>query len=135
MLSILRKPKMKIHVRKNAATVYRKRCSYGPYTFNPDWFFKLQKIEDQDIEVNTQYLFVDQFNTVPISNVSTEGLRIENHLVDHILNDERFGKGSCLHCGKVLILEAFKGIPKDKRSCPKCGAIGHIQSLISSKSF
>ena len=49
----------------------------------------LKQIEGMIVEVETEQLFKDQFNTVPVPNVSENGLRIMQNLVKEVIDDIR----------------------------------------------
>ena len=68
---------------------------------SPDWKRMMQAIQGQWIEVETDHLFEDQFNTVPIPGVSESGLRVMESDVAEIRNDARAGKSKCGWCGAV----------------------------------
>jgi len=65
--------KIYITVRNDASESYIRRESVA---VNWHWAETLSKIEGMRIEIETEFLFVNQFNTVPIKGVSDEGLRL-----------------------------------------------------------
>ena len=76
---------MKIKIMDNASGYYRSlqlcggrgnRCNI----FNEKWYEILKKIDGKTLEVETKYLFKDQFNTVPITDVSEQGSRIMGNM-------------------------------------------------------
>lgn len=110
----LSEDKMYLKISTNAHIKYRS-STLRPYrprdNFNSKWYDKLKAIAGKIIEVETDYLFYDQFNTVPIKNVSDKGLRIMMQSIDYVINDKRIDKMRCNYCGKVTI----KG-----NICPYC---------------
>jgi len=110
---------MKIKIKKNAHLIYRTRVNIPlGYNFNTKWYDTLQAIAGQEIEVETKYLFINQFNTIPIPNVSKNGLRIMIESVEYVIDDERYGKMKCQYCGNIQKIGAI---------CYKCYKTGYLQ--------
>lgn len=65
----------------------------------------MRRVDGQVLDVDTKYLFSDQFNTFPIPNVTKTGLRIFITDVEEILDDLRLGMGTCGYCDKCLPME------------------------------
>lgn len=65
--------KVFITVRKDASEAYQNRERIA---INWIWAETLAKVEGMRIEVETDYCFKNQFNTVPIKDVSEVGLRL-----------------------------------------------------------
>jgi hypothetical protein len=103
---------MKIQIKKDASSVYTRRqmVTHGGH-INYEWAKTLEKIEGKEIEVETHYLFRDQYNTPPIPGVSENGLRIMQESVEAVIDDIRPSKGRCSWCGAVT----------PERPCIKCG--------------
>ena len=82
---------MRIKIHEHAARRYVLSCyiSQGRPSLNFEWSKKIEQIEGEWLEVETDYLFSDQFNTVSIPGISDNGLRIMNVLVSEIENDAR----------------------------------------------
>jgi len=59
----------------------------------------LTRLADQEVEVETKYLFDDQYNTPPLDGVSENGLRIMERYVEAIIDDVRPGMVKCRWCG------------------------------------
>lgn len=93
---------MKIVVKTDAAEIYRQSCrilgKISPALFNYSWFQTLKAIEGKTLEVDTKYLFSDQFNTLPIKGLSENGLRIMADSVDEVIDDIRDNVGCCQFC-------------------------------------
>lgn len=100
---------MIIKIKKNASMIYIRNESM---TVNWIWAEMLEQIEGKFVEVETEYLFKDQFNTVPIPKVSESGMRIMESSVELVIDDIRPQKMSCHWCDKV----SDKGL-----SCEHCG--------------
>lgn len=88
---------MRIKLYQNAAANYVARCYKGAsptcgMLHSPKWSAMLKKVEGQWLEVETDYLFADQFNTVPIPGVSEDGMRIMAADVEEIEDDIRAGR-------------------------------------------
>lgn len=116
---------MKIVIKENASDIYLKRERFP----NMLWAETLSKIEGQTIEVETFYLFDNQYNTGPISGVTEQGLRIMDESVEKVIDDERIGKvkcswcgtsqpetDKCINCGKTEYIKQFK-IARRFREC------------------
>lgn len=67
---------------------------------NPS-FDPLNNIAGQWITVETDYLFTNQYNTVPFKGC-TNGVRVEDKDVEMIIEDARVGMGKCLYCGSMV---------------------------------
>lgn len=77
---------MKIKIFENAADQYRSICMTPDRagSFRQEYFDKLKEIEGKEIEVETKYLFRDQFNV--------EGLRVMARSVEKVIDDKRIGR-------------------------------------------
>ena len=84
---------MKIKIRKDAKAIYISSANSSLVDWR--WADILEKIAGKTIEVETEYLFKDQFNTVPIPGVAEKGLRIMQNLVEEVIDDVRPGKTKC----------------------------------------
>jgi hypothetical protein len=87
---------MKIKLTQEAASEYVRRCYKGAnprcgMLHNPQWAEMLRKVQGQWLDVETEYLFRDQFNTGPIAGVSEQGMRIDAASVAEIADDVRPG--------------------------------------------
>src|SRR5512139_3137075 len=79
---------MQVKVRKDARLAYIHGVPrFG--TVNWHWADLLKAVEGRIIEVETDYLFRDQFNTVPIPGVSESGLRLMNESIEAVIDDIR----------------------------------------------
>lgn len=88
---------MKIKLFPNAASEYVRRCyRHAPAScgrlHSPEFAAMLEKVNGQWLEIETDYLFADQFNTAPIEGVSELGLRVMAESVEQIEGDIRPGK-------------------------------------------
>jgi hypothetical protein len=104
--------------------VIRGKISRGHFTAS-GWYGKMERIRGKTVEVETKYLFRDQFNTVPIRGVSESGLRIMMKDVERIIDDARIGRSRCGWCG-----EHFES---GVLFCPHCGKGGYVTPLIGRK--
>ena len=106
---------MEIKIKDNAASLYAKKgCTV------PRWYDTLCKIEGMTLEVETEYLFRDQFNTVPVPGVSNCGLRIMAESVECVIDDVRPGKMRCNYCGKCQNKQSF---------CNHCGKETYLENF------
>lgn len=89
---------MKILIRENAANIFLTECEEtqnGHLTTQQiSWSKSLRKVQGQWLEVETEFLFQDQYNT-------TSGLHIMQKDVVDIEGDVREGKARCGWCGKT----------------------------------
>jgi rRNA maturation endonuclease Nob1 len=90
---------MKIKIKKDAKAIYI--GGGGRLPVNWEWVAILEKIAGTTIEVETDFLFKDQFNTVPVPGVAEKGLRIMQDVVEEVIDDVRPGKARCNWCGKI----------------------------------
>jgi len=117
---------MRIKINDNAARNYVHRCyrhahasAYGLH--RQDFMNMLSAIEGKWIEVETKFLFRDQFNTVPIPGVSELGMRIMQTEVVKIQNDIRRYWQRCGYCGKNVSI--------DYNVCNHCHRAGYLEPL------
>lgn len=94
---------MRVLIYKNAAANYHRRCYRKAHPacgmlHNPEWEKMLEKIEGTWVEVETEHLFADQFNTAPIPGVSETGMRLMIEDVEAIEDDVRDGVFKCGWC-------------------------------------
>ena len=113
---------MKIKIKKNASKLYLNPKYLGYYPFSRSYYNQLKMIDGKIIEVDTKYLFRNQFNTVPIKDVSKFGMRIMDYCVDKVINDKRIGMMRCQYCGKTVKWNI-------KKKCGHCGNIGYLEKL------
>lgn len=117
---------MRIKVQDNAAQNYITRCysKANPrcgMLHNPKWVETLKQVEGQWLEVETEHLFGDQFNTVPIPGVSDNGLRLMVQDISEIEDDVREGVIKCRWC---------YGYDHDNDGmCDKCGRGDYLHKL------
>lgn len=112
---------MKIKIKNNAHEIYKKRTlrPYKPLdNFNGEWYDKLKAITGKKIKIETEYLFKDQFNTVPIKGVSDIGMRIMAYCVEYVVNDTRINKVKCNWCGKISV---------SGKKCPYCNKNEYLE--------
>lgn len=117
---------MRVLVQKNAAENYFRRCyrhaspqAYGLH--RPEWVETLKAVEGQWLEVETEHLFSDQFNTAPIPGVSELGLRLMVEDIAAIEGDVRHGVVKCRWCG---------GYDRDgDGACDKCAKTDYLEPL------
>lgn len=121
---------MKIVLNSQASAIYVRSCyknasprAYGLH--NETFYNLLKKVDGQTLEVETNFLFIDQFNTAPIPGVSELGLRVMGNVVDKVIDDVRFGniinRYTGKQFGKVVIDENWEqwkkdNIPEDQMS-------------------
>ena len=91
----------------------------------------IRQSEGMLLDVDTEHLFSDQFNTMPIPGVSDNGLRVFAHDVDQIVDDVRLGMGNCTYCGKCSPTENANRFSLDM--CPHCNHRGIDPFVIGSK--
>lgn len=108
---------MKVKVREDAATAYRQRrviSQKQPYS--DAWVKTLEAVQGMTLEVETEYLFEDQFNTAPIEGISDTGLRLMSSDIEQVIDDARPGRMRCHWCGKNNQVAD---------TCPNCGKADH----------
>lgn len=82
---------MKIIIAEDAARYYRLTNIHKFGQYSQEHYDKLEKLQNQELEVETTHLFADQFNVGPIHNISTNGMRIMGQNVYRVIDDERIG--------------------------------------------
>jgi len=118
---------MKLKIKKNAGTIYIQNHYKGmppgyciPSTVR-EFGDKITAIQGMTIEVETKYLWDDQFNTAPIEGITELGLRIPDYkgdvpIIEEIIDDERPSRAKCGSCGHYLREDDSIGDP-----CHWCG--------------
>jgi len=86
----------------------------------PEWEKMLEAIEGQWLEVETEHLFRDQFNTAPIPGISENGMRIMIEDISEIEDDIRGDVIKCHWCG---------GYADGSGKCGKCDRTDHLEPL------
>lgn len=104
---------MKLKIKEDAGTIFLRNHYKGmrpdycaPATIR-DFADKITAIQGMTIDVETQYLWDDQFNTAPIEGISETGLRIldfkgERSIIEEIIDDARPGREKCIICGNYI---------------------------------
>lgn len=82
------------------------------------WAKAMKEIEGKWVEIDTRYLFNNQYSTVGVRHASN-GLRItEDDIVD-IVDDARVGRSICNWCNR--------NCPSDFMFCPHCGKADRLE--------
>jgi hypothetical protein len=119
---------MKIKIRSNAHEIYAARVNCGHYSsLNSDWYDKLKAVAGKTLEVETEHLFKDQFNTAPVEGVSELGLRIMISEVEEVIDDEREYMLRCAYCGQCSEVNTVTS-----RRCPHCSQGDYLIPLSKS---
>ena len=87
---------MKIKIKENVQQAYISQRGLG---YSQEWFDMLGKIAGQTLEVETEYLFMDQFNIAPIPGVSETVIGALGYMVESVIDDVRHSINKCLWCG------------------------------------
>jgi hypothetical protein len=117
---------MKILIAKDASGIYHRACYRHArpdcgMLHNPTFKKMLEAIEGQWLDVETEHLFDDQFNTGPIPGVSEYGMRIMLNCVADIQDDVRVGVVKCGWC---------YGYDHDHDGkCDKCGKSEYLKPM------
>ena len=110
---------MQIVIKKDAHKIYNR--SFKPWQVpNMEWLNILSKVAGKTLEVETEYLFKNQYNTAPIPGVNENGLRIMSESVEKVINDIRPGLMRCNYCGKQA---------KISDVCPHCKETKYLEFL------
>jgi hypothetical protein len=117
---------MRVLVHKNAASNYVRRCyrharpeAYGLH--NTKFQTILKAVEGTWLDVETDHLFDDQFNTAPIPGVSESGIRLMIEDVAAIEGDVRHGLVKCSWC--------YGYDRNGDGACDKCGKTDYLAPL------
>lgn len=118
---------MKLLIKRDAGSIFVK--NYYKYKSSvycipgvtQEYANKITAIQGTEVEVATEYLWDDQFNTVPIEGVSDCGLRIldfkgDTSIIELIIDDVRSSRNKCPKCGHYENESWIKGDP-----CWWCG--------------
>lgn len=89
---------------------------------NKGWANAVKAVEGMWVEIETDYLFEDQFNTVPIPH-SSNGVRLMAADVMAVEDDVRPFYKRCTWCGRP--------VPRDYLFCLHCG---HSEYLVPFRS-
>ena len=104
---------MKLKIKKDAGTIFIRNHYNGmrPEYCAPmsvrEFADKISAIQGMTIDVETKYLWDNQFNTAPIEGISDTGLRIldfedEGSVIEEIIDDVRPHRLKCRHCHQYL---------------------------------
>lgn len=108
---------MDIRIRDNAYDIYIGGVHNGRI-INWKWADTLKALQGMTIEVETEYLFANQFNTAPIDGISENGMRIMAESVAEVIDDERLGQMRCEWCGAVSVVSS---------TCSNCERDDHLK--------
>lgn len=104
---------MKLKIKKDAGTIYIRNLYKG---MRPDYCApkearefgdKITAVQGNTIDVETRYLWDNQFNTAPIEGISKNGLRIldfedEESIIEEVIDDVRPHRSKCPYCEHYL---------------------------------
>ena len=80
------------------------RIRVGVHTYGLSSYREmLKKLAGELVEVETDFMFTDQYNTVPVEGVSASGLRVMQIDVEEVIQDQRPDAGQCEGCHKILL--------------------------------
>ena len=113
---------MKIKIRDDAEQAYREEVNRK---FNEErihteeriargWETVLATIAGMVVEVETQYLYKDQFKTKPIPPHNKLGYTLPSYLIEYVIGDIRPAYNRCAQCGN----KSLKSDPSGR--CPHC---------------
>ena len=114
---------MQIRIKSDAHGIYARK-NRG---MKDEWYDKLKAVAGKTLEVETAYLFKDQFNTAPVEGVSEIGLRIMATSVEEVIDDEREYMLRCTYCGQVSEVSAVHSA-----RCPHCRQGSYLVPLLKS---
>lgn len=110
---------MKIKIRQNARAHYISDC-VRKESINWKWADTLEKVQGMELEVETDFLFKDQYNTAPIPEIGIPGLRIMQRDILEVIDDVRLGMSRCGWCGKST---------KQDNPCWNCGKTEYLEPV------
>lgn len=104
---------MQILIKKNAKDLYVAHTAITLKSpVNWDYAAKLEELQGKTLDVETEYLFYDQFNT--------KDMRIYINSVEKVIDDIRQNKMRCQYCGKTSDIADI---------CPKCQKKEYLQKF------
>lgn len=116
---------MRLKLRNNLADMWRARVNLAKDLNATDsWLGVLRAVSGMTLDVDTNHLFSDQYNTVPIPGVANDGIRVMAWMVEYITDDARPGKMRCGWCGKTQPVCAV---------CTHCGNDGTMAFVATYK--
>lgn len=97
--------KMFIIFKADAKQIYIDECTHsGRFIGNWEWAKKLEQLQNQKVEVDTDYLWQNAFNMKIKPYISKDGLNtvtcmhIDEDCIETVINDKRIGRGICKYC-------------------------------------
>lgn len=90
---------MRIKIHDDPVGLQRARVVCGDFLWPPEFERMMAAVAGQWVEVETNHLFRDQFNTVPVPGVSELGMRVMERDTVAVEDDERVGTVKCSWCG------------------------------------
>lgn len=107
---------MKVKIKKDV------KNNYLPY-LDEDYELEyiLDNISGKVLEVDTEYLFQNEFNLKPIPGLTNEVMRVFIEDIDEIIDDARKGKAHCELCGETS---------DSLNVCTNCGHSDYLEPLI-----
>ena len=110
---------MKVRIRDDAAASYEARQIRNTQPINQDFYEQLKCVEGKKLEVETKWLFDNQYNTGPIDGVSENGLRVMDADVEYTILDVRPDLLFCDWC--------HNNSPRGATSCNGCDRSTHLR--------
>lgn len=107
---------MKIRIKDDAAAVYRRSVPRFQ-AINWEWVEKMQAIQGLTLDVETEFLFHDQYNTAPVPGVSEQGFRLMDNVVAEVIDDERPNRRVCGKCSTETRKEYYEATKNRCRNC------------------
>ena len=136
---------MQIRIKDNAKSVYLGWCNTKHQFTNWDWAYLLEVLQGETLEVETDFLFHDQYNTSPVAEERVEplmarldpcrsqqtrdyihkvltgtGIRVIWYIASEVIDDVRPGMMRCNWCGKCAPVAD---------ACPHCEKDGYLESF------
>jgi hypothetical protein len=88
----------------------------------------MEQVQGMTLKVETDFLFIDQYNTRSIPGVSDVGLRVMANVVVGIVDDIRPGQQKCSWCGKHSKQQEGQDQGINYSMCPRCYKVGYLTS-------
>lgn len=115
---------MKVRIKKDIIKNYQNGSDL--FLDDPEFAEILEALAGKTLEVDTEYLFRDEFDLKPIPGVSNDVIRVFIEDVDEIIDDERIGKAHCELCGETS---------DSLKKCTNCGSSDYLEPLITEEDY
>ncbi|MDG0860350.1 hypothetical protein [Staphylococcus equorum] len=115
---------MKVRIKKDVKNNYL--LDQDSYLDDYEFEDILDNIAGKTLEVDTEFMFPNEFNLKPIPGLTNDFIRVFIEDVDKVIDDIRSGKAHCELCGETS---------DSLEVCTHCGHSDYLEPLIPEEQY